>query len=420
MRQLRSLTLVALCLMMADALGADLAPADLAAEAQKAAIQVRPDDQRALALAEVAVVWQQLGEARWEANLKLAGEIVAAVEDPFTQALAWRGLALRAWTLQPEQARQWARQAVQQARQVKYPARRSLALLEIGRSLATLDRDMAWQTLLEAISVADSLEAPLVRVGALREAAEVGREIEADLANDLYRRAAGLLQGLRPPDESVQLAQIALLSSWCLLDLPAAQKEIDNLTAPGLEVIAWQSVCRALAPGNPGQALAVAGNLPPGPQRSLALATVAAHLPLTQGELARALVASAVELGDTLDEAEAPLLQAEVAVALAGVDLEAALRTAGEIEEEEARTAVVGRIATRLGPHDLAQALRVADTLPDCPARDQALVKLIPLLAAQNPAAALERARGLLVRREKVRALLVICGIISTGNKGAD
>jgi hypothetical protein len=411
---------MALGLMLASALRADLAPAELAAEAQTAAGQVRPDDQRALALAEVAVVWQQLGDSRWEENLKLAGEIVAAVEDPFTQALAWRGLALRAWTLQPEQARRWSLQAVQQARQVKYPARRSLALLEIGRSLAPLDRDMTWRTLLEAISVADSLEAPLVRAGALREAAEVVRDIEAELAGDLYRRAAGLLQGIHPQDEAVQLAQVELLSSWCLLDLPAAQKEIDNLTAPGLEIIAWQGLCRALAPGNPEQALAVAGNLPPGPQRSLALATVAAHLPLAQGELARGLVASAVELGGTLDEAEVPLLQAEVAVALAGVDLEAALRAAGEIEEAEAREAAVGRMATRLGPHDLAQALRVADTLPDCPARDQALVKLIPLLAAQNPPAALERARGLLVRREKVRALLAICGIISAGNKVAD
>lgn len=412
------LILMALCLGWAGTLWADLSPLELAAEAQKTAAQVRPDDQRALALAEVAVVWQQLGEARWEENLRLAGEIVAAVDDPFTQALAWRGLAVRAWTLQPEQARQWAQQAVLQARQVKYPARRSLALLECGRSLAPLDHDLAWRTLLEAISVADSLEAPLVRAGALREAAEVLREIEAELAGDLYRRAADLLQGIHPQDEAVQLALVALLASWCVLDLPAAEKEITRLTAPGLEVIAWQSVCRALAPVNSERALAVAGRLPPGPQRALALATVAAHLPLAQTELVRALVTSAVELGNTLDEAQVPLLQAEVAVALAGVDWEAALQAAGEIEEEEERAAVVGRLALRLGPHDLTQALRVADSLPDCPARDLALVKLIPLLAAQNPAAALERARGLLVRREKVRALLAICGIISAKHQG--
>jgi hypothetical protein len=377
------------------------------------AARVRDPAQQALALAEVAQVAQSLADTRWEKALADSVAAAGLVEEPVAKAMSWRGLFARTRQWQPELARQLLDRALRAARDLPYAAHRSVALREIGRALAELDKAESPAVFVESLAAAEKIESPLFRAAALRDLATAWQRVDAAQAHKLFAQAAVALAAVQPADDPVQLARVELVVAWSTEDLTTALTEAAAIPDERLRETCLRRIVEALAPTDAEAALQVVEGIRDSGQRALAMAALAEALAATQAEASAGMARSALELGAGLLPEDLARLQSAVALALARLDLKESLALVATIADEGVAGQTVGRVAEVVAQSDPALAAQIAAKIEDGGTREAAEAQLAPLLAINDLPAALKLIDGLLSRRAKVRALLQVIAVVN-------
>ncbi|MEN6403225.1 MAG: hypothetical protein ABFD94_14905 [Armatimonadia bacterium] len=381
-------------------------PAALVEEAHKEAMKLREPEQRAIALADIAVTWHRLGDARAIATLAEASEAASQVEEVVARPLTWRGLAVRAREVAPEQVSQLTERAVEAAGKLPYAAHRAMVLREIARAVD--DPARARELFAQAATASREIAAPVFRAAALRDLAGAMAATDPAGAAAMFKEAADAVVAVPDTDETAGLARQELVTAWSLVDVEQAMREAAVITDERLREVAYRRMCQALSEANPDAAMQVVTKLKDPGQRALAMAAIAAHLPASQAEMAAAMARAALGLGADLPSEERGRLEADVAVAMASVDPPGALAMLTKVDDQEAAGRAVGRIALLLAPTQPRQASQLLAAVEDFEVREDYQAQLAPVVAKTDTASGLELARGLLSRRHKVRALLAI------------
>jgi len=404
------LAFLALATLLALAVSAAAQPAaapELIARAEGEALRLREPDQCAIALADVALAWRQLGDPRWEKTWAQAVLAAEKITESVAAPLTWRGLALRLWPLAPDQARAMFDKAIAQAAALPYAAQKALALREIGRALHGRDDVLAQRTMAQAAEAARTIQAPIFRAAALRDIAVAMSGSDHEAAGQLFAEAAGALPPA-DPDENAQLARTEVAVAWCRHDLQTALAEAELIGAPPLREACYRRMCETLAPVSPDQAMQVMARIHDETQRVLALAALAASLAGSQPETAAGMAHAALAGADKLPPADREVLRAEAAVALAPQAWPEALALLEQVEDERVAGEAFRRIVVRLAQSQPGEALRVLEGVEDWQAREEALLEILPQLAEYDLARATALATELLARRERIRALLIL------------
>jgi hypothetical protein len=376
--------------------------------AEQAALEIADVRGRALVLADLAAAWSASDPAAAQRAVAEALKAVEAVGNDLDRIRARQGVALRTWRWEEGPARLGLTQAAAAARALPYPAQRAVALREMGAGLLALDPDLARGLLDQALMAARSVESPPLRVAALRDLAAAVAPLDPTRGHALFREASRLLAATASEGAGGQLAGAELAVAWVASEPEAALAVARRLTDPSVRQDCYQRLCEALAPTDPDGALQVAG-LQVGKQaRSLALATVAAHLPAGRAELAATLARSALVLGAAGEGEERAALQGQAALALAAADPDAALKLARAIADEDTRVATQGELAVRLAQSRPADALALAAEIADAREREQCLARLLPLLDEPHRDAAVAAARGLRDPRLRATTLMAL------------
>ena len=381
-------------------------PAALVEQARKEALKLREPEQRAIALADVAVTWHRLGEPQAVTTLAEASETAAQVEEVVARPLTWRGLAIRAREVAPEQANQFAERAIEAAEKLPYAAHRAMVLREIGRTVA--DPARAKELFAQAAKAAREISAPVFRAAALRDLAGAMAATDPAGAVAFFKEAADAVVAIPDTDETAGLAQQELVTAWSLVDVEQALQEASGIADERLRQVAYRRMCQALSEASPDAAMRVVPRLTDPGQRALAMAAIAASLPASQAEMAAAMARAALGLGAQLPAEDQARLEADVAVAMAAVDAPGALAMLTKVDDEEVAGRALGRIALMLAPSQSRQASQLLAAVEDFEVRENYQAQLAPVVAKTDLAAGIELADGLLSRRHKVRALLAI------------
>lgn len=387
----------------------------LVEQARQEALKLRDPEQRAIALADIAVTWHRLGNERAVPALAEASESAALVEDVVARPMTWRGLAIRAREVAPEQAKQLTDRAIEAAGKLPYAAHRAMVLREIGRTVE--DAAQAKELFAQAATASREIAAPVFRAAALRDLAGVMSATDQVGAAAMFKEAAEAVVAVPNTDETAGLAQQELVTAWSLVDVEQAMQEAAAIADERLREVAYRRMCQALSEVNPDAAMRVVTKLTDPGQRALAMAAIAANLPPSQAEMAAAMARAALGLGAQLPSEERGRLEADVAVAMAAVDAPGALAMLTKVDDEEAAGRAVGRIALLLAPSQPRQASQLLAAVDDFEVRETYQSRLAPLVAKSDLPAGIELAQGLLSRRHKVRALLDIAEQIGAAER---
>jgi len=204
------------------------------------------------------------------------------------------------------------------------------------------------------------------------------------------------------------LAKAELAACWAAVDLPAAQDLIETIETPRLQSQALVMVARALAPVSPDKALALAQEVPAGPQRAYLIAGAAAAMPEGFGSTAQALANAALQmLGDATGEA-ADRTRADIAAALAWNDAERAISVADNIREIAEKNKALCIVGDRLAKTEPRRALAILSAVDDPMLTEPVLTRLAGILAATDVEEALATSRMILSGRLRVQALVAI------------
>lgn len=382
-------------------------PAALIAEAERETARLREPEERALCLADIALAWQKLGDARWEKTWAQGLEAAETVTDPVAGPLLWRSLAVRFWPISEQTARGLLERALKGANDIRYPSQQALALREIGRAIGPLDAALAKTTLEQAAEAARKIPAAVFRAAALRDVASAVTARDPAAADKLFAEAAGAIPPA-DPDEAAQLTRLEVAAQWSLCNLDAALAEAEMLGDARLRETCYRRICEALAPVDPDGALSVIAKIHDEVERPLAVAALAASLVTSQPETAAGMARSALASAEKMPAEDRQRLQAEVAVAIAPESMPEAMALLKQVEDEDLVTDSLRLIIVHLAAAHPEEALRTLETTEDWQAREGALIEIMPILAKSDPERAAAVAKDILSRRDRVKALLTI------------
>lgn len=401
--------LLLLGLLLSHSLAAEAPP--LLVEAKTATDQVADPETRALLLAELAAAWAAHDVEVAEQLLAEAVASLEVVEEPLAQVLGRRGVAVRIQAWQPDRAAAWLKQAAAEARALPYPAQQALALREIARSAAATDAAAGRSLLAEAAKSARQITQLLLRTAALRDLAEVAWVADEEMARDLLEEASHALLAAVPQDQPLELARAELAVAWASHDPETALSEAGRIGDAEVLAACRLRLCEVLAPADPDLALHLASLQEGAGARALALATVAAHLPASQAELAATLARSALNRGADLVGEAHEALAAAAALGLARNDPAGALGVARELQDPDTQAATFSELAARLVASHPQEALALAHDIDDWLERERCLSQLVSHLSSSNRDLALQVARGLGSPRARATALLTLANL---------
>ena len=406
---------------------AAIEPQSLLHEAKRLCYRIKSAQSRAAALAELAVRHDAIGSGEADRLWQLSQECATAVDDPLARLLAHRAVLARMLRVdfRRQQAEQLARDLIAAAAKLSVAVDQSLALRELGATVAQDFPALAKSALSAAVDAASKIPEPLVRASALAETAQIIYQLgDRDTAAQVAEKAYDAWLGAEPSLER-DLTGVEVVRALALTNAEKARQVAGAIEEVQVKARALTALGRAIAAADIGQALLAVRAIADPTLRALAMAGVACRLAATQPDLAARLARDALHASEQVPDAMRDLIVSAAASALAPTDTSATLRLIAKIKNDDVRAEAAAAAAKLLAPHDPVAAVNLLQSVDAPEVIEPAWPEVLYWYAKKNPDDAYKIAGEILERYLRVRALLRIWDAIAgikqnkTGELGA-
>ena len=400
---------------------AALEPQTILHEAKRLTYRIKSAQSRAAAFAELAVRHDLAGSGEADRLWQLAQECATAVDDPLARLLAYRAVIARMVRVDArrEQAERIARDLLGAAAKLRVAVDQSLALRELGATIAGPFPDLARTALKAAADAASKIPEPLVRAAALAQTAEAFAQLgDIKTASQVAANAYDAWIAAEPSPER-DLTGVEVVRALALTDPEKARQVAEAVGDVEVKARALTALGEAIAASDIGKALMAVRAVADPTLRALAMAGVARRLATTQPALAARLARDAVHASEQASRPIRDLILAAAAPAVAPTDAKAAAELVGQIEDADVRAEAAAATAKVLAPHHPAAAVELLQSVDAPEITEPAWPEVLYWYAKKNPDDAHKIASGILERYLRVRALLRIWDAIAGQPKSA-